>query len=119
MLESKVVVVVVQQRLKRPFVLEPRLDNVQLTNQQRAGVAQRFLGQVVVLGLDPQLKVGEQRVGNLVGSKDHLVVLEKLGPQQVGESVVFSLDLDDGGIWDLGVRGDFDSNQLVMLWEPW
>lgn len=69
------IVIVVKQGLKSPFILELCFENIQFGYETGACVFKRISRSIVFLSLDSEHKVGEKRMLHLVSSEDDSVVL--------------------------------------------
>ncbi len=87
-------------------------QNLKISNQRLAAVDQGLPGGQLAVGLDAKLELGEEGVRNwilgqqgsqilraglhtLVASEDDMRVLEEMGTDHVGESVIFLVESED------------------------
>ena len=82
--------------LAEPFGLEAAVEDVQIRDDVLAAADDSLLGCDGAVGLYAQLKSGEERVGNLVGGKDNVLVLEEALGEEVAERVVLLVEREDG-----------------------
>jgi hypothetical protein len=84
--------------LAEPFGLEAAVQDVQIRDDILAAADDSLLGCDGAVGLDAQLEGGEERVGNLVGGEDDVLVLEEALGEEVAERVVFLVEREDGRV---------------------
>jgi hypothetical protein len=82
--------------LAEPFRLEAAVQDVQIRDDVLAAADDSLLGCDGAVGLDAQLESSEERVGNLVGGEDDVLVLEEALGEEVAERVVFLVEREDG-----------------------
>lgn len=77
------------------------VEFLELGDELTAGLDQGRLGGDLAVGVDAELEGGEQRVRDLVGGEGDVLEAEELVAQHVGESVVFFVEREQGGVSDL------------------
>lgn len=77
------------------------VEFLELGDELTAGLDQGRLGGDLAVGVDAELKGGEQRMRDLVGGEGDVLEAEELVAQHVGEGVVFFVEREQGGVSDL------------------
>lgn len=86
--------------LAQPLGREALLQLLQVLNDVPATLDNGVLGRNGAVGGDAQLEGREQRVRDLVGGEDDVVVLEEALGDKVTERVVFAVEGEDGCVGD-------------------
>jgi hypothetical protein len=86
--------------LAEPLGGEALLQLLEVLDDIAAALDDRILGRDGAVGRDTQLKGREERVGDLVGGEDDVVVLEEALREKVAEGVVLLIEREDGGVGD-------------------
>jgi hypothetical protein len=86
--------------LADPFSLEAIIQLLKIVDHVCAGFHNSLLGGNGAVGLNTELKRGEERVGNLVGSEHNGRVLEEALGEQIAERVVFLVEGENGCVGD-------------------
>jgi hypothetical protein len=86
--------------LAEPLSGEALLQLLEVLDNIAAALDDRILGRDCAVGRDAQLKGREERVGDLVGGEDDVVVLEKALREKIAEGVVLFVEREDGRVGD-------------------
>jgi hypothetical protein len=81
-----------------PLAGELLAEDMEIGDQSRASLKQRFLGGGLVVRLHAQIELGKQRVRDLVGGEDDVLVLQQGSAEEVTESVVLAVEGEDRGV---------------------
>jgi hypothetical protein len=91
--------------LAEPLGVKALLQLFEVADYVLAAPDDGILGGDGAVGGDAQLEGREQRMGDLVGGEDDVVVLEETLRKEVAERVVLLVKGEDGRVGDAWVRG--------------
>lgn len=86
--------------LAEPLLLEAIIELLKVLDHVATAANNSFLGGNGTVRLNAKLEHGEQRMWNLVGGEDNLIVLEEALREEVAERVVLLVECEDGRIGD-------------------
>jgi hypothetical protein len=91
---------VADNALADPLGLEAVVQLLQILNDVAATANDGLLGCDAAVGLHAELEGCEERMGNLVGGEDDVVVLEEALRKEIAKGMILLVEREDGGVGD-------------------